>query len=142
MELAHYVAAVRHLSDVIRTGDSGPDRVRRAYIHLLVRNHGAAAADARAALERAGATLGRYAHSEVEAHWILAEHYDRQGNCPEALRHCRQALYHPATKGYPAEQAAKLEGLFRRLKAGNKPVCQEGQRRRDPGYEGTGRAKP
>ena len=37
MELAQYVAAVRHLSDAIRTKDSGPNRVRRAYVHPLVR---------------------------------------------------------------------------------------------------------
>ena len=118
MELAQYVAAVRHLSDAIRTKDSGPNRVRRAYVHLLVRNHGAAAADARAALERAGSTLGRYAHSEVEAHWILAVHHVRRSNHIEALRHCRQALSHPATKGYPPVQVAKLERLLKILERG------------------------
>ena len=118
MELAQYFAAVRDLSDAIRTKNSGPNRVRRAYVHLLVRIHTAAAADACVALERPGSTFGRYAHSEVEAHWILAVHHVRRGNHIEALRHCRQALYHPATKGYPADQVARLERLLKVLKRG------------------------
>ena len=76
------------------------------------------AAAARAALERAGSSFGRYAHPEVEAHWILAVHHVRRGNHIEALRHCRQALSHPATKGYPPVQVARLERLLKILKPG------------------------